>query len=58
MPTYYDTGDAIEGERIDCQVRRVRKPRLISATHTHRAQEATLDDAYCVITKPRRFKRV
>jgi len=58
MPTYYNHGDAIEGDRIVCQFRGISKVRLISGTHTHRAQELTLRDAYCIITKPLRFKRV
>jgi hypothetical protein len=57
MPTYYNLEDAIEGERIACQFRSISKPRLISGTRTHRAQKAALGDAYCVITKPLRFKR-
>ncbi len=56
MPTYYNYGDAIEGERIVCQFRRISKPGTISGTHAHRAREITLNDAYCVIRKP--FRRV
>jgi hypothetical protein len=48
-------GDAIEGLRIVCEFRRIGKVNLISATHTHRGSRVTLDDAYCVTTKPLRF---
>ncbi len=57
MPTYYNFGDAVDGERITCQFRRISKPKLVSGTHRHRAWEVTLDDACCVIMKPRRFKQ-
>ena len=52
MPTYYNYGDAIRGERIICQLRRINKPRTISGTYAHRALELTLADAYCVIRTP------
>lgn len=57
MPTYYNLGDAIEGGHIACQFRKIRKIREISErTSRHGGMKTTLDDAYCVITKPLRLK--
>ena len=47
-----ENGDAIEGDRIACQFRKINKPRLIRGTGTHRAGSTSLEDAYCVITRP------
>lgn len=52
MTTHYGVGDAIEGKRIACQFRKMRKISLVSGTARHRAQRTTLDDAYCAIVKP------
>jgi hypothetical protein len=52
MTTYYGLGDSIDGDRIACQFRRIRKISLVSGTSRHRAQRTTLDDAYCTIIKP------
>ena len=52
MTTYHGVGDAIEGERIACQFRKMRKISLVSGTARHRTQRTTLDDAYCAIIKP------
>lgn len=52
MTTYYGFGDAIEGKRIACQFRRIKKVSLIRGTSSHRARRTSLDDAYCVVVTP------
>lgn len=57
MPDYYQEGDAIHGERIAFQCRRVevfKKP--VHGTSAHKAQAGKLDNAYCVIVK--RFRHL
>lgn len=49
MTTYYNVGDAIQGERIACQFRKMRKIQVVTGTSRHRASRTTLEDAYCVI---------
>lgn len=56
MTTYYEIGDAIEGKRIACQFRKMRKISLVRGTSSHRGRRTTLDDAYCAIVKP--LKRI
>jgi hypothetical protein len=51
-----ENGDAIEGERIACQFRKINKVDLIRGTGAHRAGRASLENAYCVITKPLRVR--
>jgi len=41
-----DNGDAIEGERIACQFRKIINPNLIRGTGAHRAGRASLENAY------------
>jgi hypothetical protein len=50
-----ENGDAIEGERIACQFRKINGPTLIRGTGAHRAGRASLENAYCAITKPLRI---
>lgn len=53
MTTYYGVNDAIEGKRIACQFRKIKKKTdLVSGTARHRRQRTTLDDAFCAIIKP------
>jgi len=54
MPVYRGTNDAIEGERIACQYRKISPQVSVSATHRHRRFRTSLYDAYCVIIKPMR----
>ena len=57
MGTYYQEGDAIEGERIAFQCRKLeilKKP--FPGTSAHRAQAGKLENAFCVIVK--RFRHI
>jgi len=57
MPIYFQEGDAIQGERIAFQCRKVevlKKP--VRGTSTHKAQSGKLTNAYCVILK--RFRHL
>ncbi len=56
MPTYYNKGDAIEGERIICQFRKSGREEIVRGTGAHRSKKLTLYNAYCVIAKPFRFR--
>ena len=51
-----ENGDAIEGERIACQFRKMNKVNLIRGTGAHRAGGTSLENAYCVITRPLRVR--
>ncbi len=52
MSIYYNEGDAIEGDRIACQFRKMHRTILGKGSHAHRGSKTALDDAYCVIEKP------
>jgi len=52
VTTHYDLNDAIEGVRIACQFRKMKKVSTIAGTSKHRAMRTKLSDAYCVIVKP------
>jgi len=49
-----ELGDAIEGERIVCQFRKMSDLVVGHGTAAHRASETKLYNAYCSITKPLR----
>ena len=52
MPTYNEVGDAIEGERIVFNCRRIGKhSKLIHNSSSHRSISGKLDNALCVINK-------
>jgi len=52
MPTYYNRDDAIRGERISCQFRKIGKIKVIQGSGQHKQQRTKLEHAYCVIVKP------
>jgi len=52
--TCYENGASIEGERIACQFRKYVPKPTNRGSSAHRAGRATLENAYCVITKPLR----
>ena len=53
MTTYYDMGDAIQGERIACQFRKKNNEKKISMTKNHRGTRMIISgNAYCVIEVP------
>lgn len=57
MLTYYKVGDAIEGERIIFNCRKINQHRRpIRGSSSHRAIAGKLDNAYCVINK--KFRQI
>jgi len=53
MPIYYNLGDALEGERIACQCRKLTGPRVTKGSSAHRGMQLILKKyAYCVIENP------
>ena len=53
MTTLFNAGDALRGERIAINARRLSSPRLVNQSGRHRASSITArDDVYCVIEKP------
>ena len=56
MPVYREEGDAIEGEVISCQARKIGRIRIVRGTSAHRIQLVTIRrNAYCVIDIPVQF---
>ena len=50
--TYRSQGDAIAGEQIIAQARRIGKPLLVAGTSAHRMQEVVLRvNALCVVDR-------
>ena len=50
MTVYYDKGDAIKGERVSCQARKLKHKKLIPMTGAHRGTRIILDgNVFCVI---------
>jgi len=56
MPEYTQAGDAIRGERLVFQGRKVGKPQIISRG-VHRNQRVLLENGVCWIEKPLRIIR-
>ena len=53
MPALFDMGDALRGDRIVINARRLSRPVVIARSGRHQAQEITAwDNVYCVIEKP------
>lgn len=53
MPTLHDAGDAVRGNRVLINARRLSKIVTIQKSHRHNAQEITArDNVYCVIEAP------
>ena len=53
MTTLFNKGDAIRGDRIRINARRVSKSRVINQSGRHKAVELTVwDNAHCIIEKP------
>ncbi|MBL7126639.1 MAG: hypothetical protein ISS58_05480 [Dehalococcoidales bacterium] len=53
MPEYRNLGDALRGDRIAVEARRIDKVIVMKRTHGHKGQFTTLrDNAYCIIDKP------
>ena len=53
MPTLFDVGDALKGDRIAINARRIGNSTLINQSGRHKASSLTVrDNAHCVIEKP------
>lgn len=57
MPTFFEIGDALRGDRVAINARRIDQPHVIEGSARHRAQ-ATIarDNVYCVIEMPLRAR--
>lgn len=56
MNFYHEVGDAIKGDKILCEARKVSKPKVVAATGRHSAQQLVLwENAFAVIEKKTRF---
>lgn len=57
MPTLFERGDALRGDRIAINARRLSRPRVIARSGRHEAQETIAwDNVYCVIEMPLRAR--
>jgi hypothetical protein len=55
LTTYYNSGDAIRGDRIAIEARDIDNPIVKKGSHTHKIQSAKIrGSAYCVIEQPLR----
>jgi len=53
MSTYYNKGDAIEGERIIAETQKIGKKEIIQKSKQHRGTRLKLEKwAFCVIDRP------
>ena len=53
MTTLFNAGDALRGERIAINARRLSNPQLVNQSGRHKASSITArDNVYCVIEKP------
>ena len=56
MTTYYEKGDAIQGDKIVGIARKINKPKVVVRTGSHKSIQITLEEnAFCVIDKKSRF---
>lgn len=57
MPTLFDRGDALRGDRVVINARRLSRVRIIASSARHEAQEIIArDNVYCVIEMPLRAR--
>ena len=53
MPTYFNKGDALRGDRVAINARRLSRPLVIAMSGRHEAQAIVArDNVYCVIEQP------
>lgn len=53
MSIHYNSGDALQGERIACQFRKKNQERLIRMTGNHKGTRMVVSgNVYCVIETP------
>ena len=56
MRAHREEGDAIEGDLIVGEARKIGKPRVVIGTARHRTQQIVLqENAFCIIKKKLRF---
>ncbi len=54
----YEQGDAIRGERITAQYRKMTKALLVHGTSTHQIRHSKLEGSvFCIIDKPLNYLR-
>jgi hypothetical protein len=57
MPTLFNVGDALRGDRVAISSRRLSRPRVIARSGRHEAQLVIArDQVYCVIERPLRAR--
>lgn len=57
MPTLFELGDAIRGDRVAINARRLGRQSVIATSGRHEAQAITAsDEVICVIEKPLRVR--
>jgi hypothetical protein len=57
MPTLFESGDGLRGDRIAINARRLSRPQVIALSGRHEAQAITArDNVYCVIEMPLRAR--
>ena len=53
MPTLFEKGDALRGDRVAINARQISRPQVIARSGRHEAQEIVArDNVYCVIEMP------
>ena len=53
MPTLFNNGDILRGDRIAINARRLSNPRVVNQSGRHNASSLTAHDpVYCMIEKP------
>ncbi len=56
MTVLYEEGDAIKGDKILCEARKIGKPKIKHATGRHKTQQLVLwENSFAVIEKKLRF---
>ncbi|MCR4335324.1 MAG: hypothetical protein NUV57_02185 [archaeon] len=56
MTILYEVGDAIKGDLIVAEARKIKKPKIIVKTGRHKSQQIILEEnVFCVVRKKTRF---
>jgi len=56
MTTCYDEGDALKGDLLVAEARKISKPKVIPKSGRHKAIQVILqENAFCVVRKKLRF---
>ncbi len=57
MPTLFEAGDALRGDRVAIDARRLSNPKTINQSGRHKANAITAsDNVYCVVEMPLRVR--